>query len=58
MKKSSYQFLQPKIIILNKSLSFYEKINLNSDDYCKIFSGEFYELYFLIDENSNCKNKI
>lgn len=58
MKKSSYQFLQPKIIILNKSLSFYEKINLNSDDYCKIFGGEFYELYFLIDENSNCKNKI
>ena len=29
MKKSSYQFLQPKIIILNKNLSFYEKINLN-----------------------------
>ena len=58
MKKSSNQFLQPKIIILSKNLSFYEKINLNSDDYCKIFSGEFYELYFLIDENLNCKNKI
>ena len=58
IKKSSYQFLQPKIIILNKNLSFYEKINLNSDDYCKIFSGQFYELYFLIDESLNCKNKI
>ena len=33
-------------------------IYLNSDDYCKIFSGEFYELFFLIDENLNCKNKI
>ncbi len=56
VKRKNYQPLNPSIIILNKNLPFYEKIDLNSDDYCEIFSGQIYELYFLIDQNSICEN--
>ena len=56
MKRSNNQSLNPSLIILDKNLPFYEKIDLNLDDYCEIFSGQIYELYFLKDQNLVCKN--
>ena len=45
---------QPKIIILNKELSLFKNVRINKNEYCKIYDGDFYILFFLSTEKNNC----
>ncbi len=45
----------PDIIILNITDNFYDYNNLNLNEYCNIFDGQFYKMYFK-KENEHCNN--
>lgn len=47
---------KPEIIILNKNLDLIKNVKIDSNQYCKIFDGEFYILFFLMSERTECIN--
>lgn len=47
---------KPEIIILNKDLDLFKNFKIDLNQYCKIFDGEFYILFFSIKEKTKCIN--
>jgi len=47
-------FIEPKIIILDKSLPFIKKVKVDKDKYCQVYNGLFYALYFKLNNEFNC----
>ena len=62
IKKFNYKtvsnFSDPKIIIINKKNPILIKSNINSNNFCKKFKGEYYDFYYNLNLNlnSNCDN--
>ena len=44
-----------KIIILNENLPFIRRINIDLNLYCSIINGDIYNVFFLKNNNYNCK---
>ena len=49
-------FSDPEIIIINKKNPILIKSNIDLDNFCKKFEGEFYDFYYSFNLNSNCSN--
>ena len=47
-------FIEPKIIILDKSLPFIKKVKIDKGKYCQVYDGLFYALYFKLNKEFNC----
>ena len=47
-------FIEPKIIILDKSLPFIKKVKIDKEKYCQVYDGLFYALYFKLNKEFNC----
>jgi len=48
-------FIDPKVIILDKNDEIYDKINIDDNLYCIIFSKKIYEVYIKKNKNNKCE---
>jgi len=55
-RKFDSDLIYPEIIVLNKNDDFFDYNNLNLNEYCNVFDGEVFVLYFK-DNNESCEKK-
>ena len=55
-RKFDSDLIYPEIIVLNKIDDFFDYKNLNLNEYCNVFDGEVFVLYFK-DKNESCEKK-
>lgn len=55
-KKFDGNLIFPEVIVLNKTDDFFDYKNLNLNEYCNVFDGRVFVLYFK-DENKSCYNQ-
>ena len=54
--KEIIPFNEPHLIIINKKNPVLIKSEINLNNYCRSFVGEFYDFYYNFDLNSKCIN--